>query len=336
MKTFSIIIPVYNGQNVIGIALDSIYSQGMADDSFEVICVDDCSPTMETSDVLNNYTYNGERPANLKVFRHEVNKRQGGARNTGLKYAEGEWILYLDSDDYFVKGSLLKLQKSLNKYAELDCVMFDHQEEVVKDGTLYVKDCIYAHQDLKSTLPPGTEFIQKYPVPWVPWLYAYKKCFLQKHNISFVEKVRYEDTDYVIRCTLLSNKIIFIPIDVVGHIVYKGSTSTIGTDKVKLVELFQLSRRLRIIAEDFMPKNMAAAKAVMGHHIYHYKSSLTSYLWRFSYRNILQTLINYPPYENSNDKLINFTRKHPRLYAALAQVARPFLLAAIWMKNKLK
>lgn len=47
-------------------------------------------------------------------------------------------------------------------------------------------------------------------------------------------------------------------------------------------------------------------------------------------------LLNYPPYENSEDKLINFTLKHPRVYAALAQVARPFLLTAVWLRNNLK
>lgn len=74
-KTFSIIIPVYNGQDIVGRALDSIYSQGLAEESFQVICVDDSSPTMETFDVLNNYKYNGTHPSNLLVLRHELNRR---------------------------------------------------------------------------------------------------------------------------------------------------------------------------------------------------------------------------------------------------------------------
>ena len=130
MKTFSIIIPVYNGHDVIGRALDSIYSQGMVMDDFEVICVDDCSPTMDTWNALNNYTYSGTHPDNLKLFRHEVNKRQGAARNTALKYAEGEWILYLDADDYFVADSLSKLQNELLNPCELDCLMFDCQQVI--------------------------------------------------------------------------------------------------------------------------------------------------------------------------------------------------------------
>jgi glycosyltransferase involved in cell wall biosynthesis len=92
-KTFSFIIPVYNGAGVIECALDSIYSQGLQLEDFEVICVDDCSSTEETFNTLINYKYNGVHPSNLIVLRHTVNKRQGGARNTGLKHAQGKWVL---------------------------------------------------------------------------------------------------------------------------------------------------------------------------------------------------------------------------------------------------
>ena len=77
-KMFSIIIPVYNGAGVVERALDTIYSQGLLQEELEVICVDDCSPTMETYEALNNYMYAGRHPENLLVVRHEVNKRQGG------------------------------------------------------------------------------------------------------------------------------------------------------------------------------------------------------------------------------------------------------------------
>lgn len=128
MKTFSIIIPVYNGHDVIGRALDSIYSQELSNEEFEVICIDDCSPTMETFDTLNNYTYCGVHPENLKVLRHSVNKRQGGARNTGVANASGEYILYLDADDYFVANSLGKLNSHIKQFANYDCYMFDYQQ----------------------------------------------------------------------------------------------------------------------------------------------------------------------------------------------------------------
>lgn len=72
----SIVIPVFNGSNEINICLDSIYSQGMSPEQFEVICVDDCSSD-STVEVIEDYA-NRMQPGNLKIIRNNVNKRQGG------------------------------------------------------------------------------------------------------------------------------------------------------------------------------------------------------------------------------------------------------------------
>ncbi len=73
----SIIIPVYNASATVCRSLDSIYSQGLDPEDFEVICVDDCS-TDNSVEVLRGYCYAGAHPGNLRVVRHLVNKRQGG------------------------------------------------------------------------------------------------------------------------------------------------------------------------------------------------------------------------------------------------------------------
>ena len=335
MKTFSIIIPVYNGDDVIGRALDSIYSQGMANDSFEVICVDDCSPTMETFETLNNYTYEGVHPTNLKILRHEVNKRQGGARNTALNYANGEWILYLDQDDCFVKDSLHLLHSNIAKYSECDILMFDCQIYFTPINKLNTS--IYTRKSFKTEVLSGRDFIQKYPIPWSPWCYLYKKSFLLANNVRFVEGVRFEDVDYVINCTLLAHNMVFLPIEVYRHIHSGENTSFVGNDRKRIEDLFRISIRMKNVALNFgSVEKDAAVRAAMGHHIYQYHWMLERMAWRLSFEEILEMFHKYPPYDKSEDKLINFTRKHPRLYAALAQIARPFLLAAIWMKNKLK
>lgn len=188
----------------------------------------------------------------------------------------------------------------------------------------------------KGIVMSGEEYIQKYPVPWFPWLYAYKKDFLHKHNIQFVEHKRFEDTDYVIQSTLYANKIIFTPIEIIAHIVNYGSTTTVGNDVSKITDLFCLAERMRRIAEDYMQKNRDAALAAMHHHTFNYHSLLVRYLWRLQYKQIIKLLQTYPPYPESNDKLINFAYKHPKGYAILAQIARPILLSGIWLRNKLK
>lgn len=334
MKAFSIIIPVYNGQDVVGPALDSIYSQDLPIEDFEVICVDDCSPSMDTFEMLNGYVYKGQHPTNLKVYRHEVNKRQGGARNTALNHAEGEWILYLDQDDFFIGDSLKHLRNSLKEYRICDVVMFDYQlKDLLRNCSVHH---IYKNQGFNSEEITGSKFIQKYPIPWTPWCYAYKREFLIAHQILFAENVRFEDVDYVIISTLLSKSMVFLPIDVYCHVDSGYNTSFVGNNRFLIEDLFKISIRIKDVAEDFMMKDREGAQAAMNHHIYHYQWLLKSLLWRLSYSQILELLNNYTPYEKAENKLIKFTRKHPQVYAALAQVARPFLLAAVWMRNKLK
>lgn len=336
MKTFSIIIPVYNGSDVLSRTLDSIYSQGLSIEDFEVICVDDCSPTMDTFEMLNGYVYNGQHPTNLKVYRHEVNKRQGGARNTAVNNAEGEWILYLDQDDYFLSGSLPILWSRIEEYRDCDICMFDYQLITIHSGSEKTCNSIYANQSFKTEMISGADFINKYPIPWGPWCYAYRKRFLVKHGMRFMENVRFPDTDYVMRATLFAENMVFFPLDVYCHIHYDDNTSSVGNDKHRIEDLFSLTDRMKQVAESFMSVNEVAAMAAMNHHTFRYSNLLKTILWRLPYSQIIELLNNYKPYEKANDEFIKFTWKHPRLYAALAQVVRPFLLAAVWVRSKVR
>lgn len=332
-KTFSIIIPVYNGQDIVGRALDSIYSQGLAEESFQVICVDDSSPTMETFDVLNNYKYNGTHPSNLLVLRHELNRRQGGARNTALLHAEGEWILYLDQDDLFVGGNLRNLLGQLNDYAYCDIVMFDYEWRTFSSVGQNVVCNVYVNRGLMSDVITGGEFIRKYPMPWTPWCYAYKRTFLFEHGIAFAENVRFEDIDYVMKCTLFARKMVFLPICIYCHIEHGENTSFIGNDRNKLEDMFRISIRMRDVAENFMQVDYSAGMAAMRHHIYHYHDLLVRYLWRQSYSHIIGLLKTYPPYEQSDNWLINNTSRNPHVYALLALLLKPILLGVLQIKK---
>ena len=98
----SIIIPVYNGAKHITNCLNSIWAQDMHTEDYEVICIDDCS-TDNTVEVLNNISKGNN---NLRVINNNSNCRAGGSRNHGVLEAKGEYIVFIDSDDYFHPGSL--------------------------------------------------------------------------------------------------------------------------------------------------------------------------------------------------------------------------------------
>ena len=334
MKTFSIIIPVYNGRMVIGKALDSIYAQGLADEQFEVICVDDCSPTMETYDTLNNYTYNGKHPTNLKVLRHDVNKRQGGGRNTGVREACGRWILFLDQDDKLVEGCLKHLIERKEEISNLDMLMVSHRVENVLCDSVTTK--VFINDDVDTTIMSGCDYICKNQIGWAPWCYIYSRTFLSDNKLFFEENVRWEDLDYVMNAILSARRMSFLPIETYHYILDGNNTSFMGSDIGKVRDWFRMSIRVKNVAEDYMNINKNAAMIVMNHHVYHYSSALKTVLWRLTFRDILYILENYKPYDKSKDVLINWVMRFPRLYATIAQVMRPILLGGLWIKNYIK
>ncbi|MCI9285232.1 MAG: glycosyltransferase family 2 protein [Muribaculaceae bacterium] len=103
----SFVIPLYQVKKKDFLrCLDSIYRQATQYDKFEVICVDDCSPDADTSIYVSEYKINGIAPSNLFLVRHDINKRQGGARNTAIKVSNGDFVFLIDQDDFLYDGAI--------------------------------------------------------------------------------------------------------------------------------------------------------------------------------------------------------------------------------------
>ncbi|MGN0308728.1 MAG: glycosyltransferase family 2 protein [Lachnospiraceae bacterium] len=104
----SVIVPVYNmgSEGKLNYCLDSLVRQTISD--YEIIAVDDCS-TDNSLDILHDYekTY----PEKIKVIASPINKKQGGAKNLGLEAAKGEWIGFIDSDDWVTEDFYERLLK---------------------------------------------------------------------------------------------------------------------------------------------------------------------------------------------------------------------------------
>lgn len=110
---YSIIIPCYDTEETIfKRCLDSIKNQTLQ--PYEVICIDDCSP-METPKIAKEYGY--------KYIRHSINKNNGGARNTGIREATGDYLVFVNSDDYILPETLEEIDK-VNKGQDLILIGF--------------------------------------------------------------------------------------------------------------------------------------------------------------------------------------------------------------------
>ena len=95
----SVIVPVYNmiEGGRLAFCLDSLLNQTLPEENFEIIAIDDCS-TDRSYELLREYA--GKYPSRFVVRKTPKNLRQGGAKNMGLSLARGEWIGFVDSDDF--------------------------------------------------------------------------------------------------------------------------------------------------------------------------------------------------------------------------------------------
>ena len=116
MTKVSIIIPVYNAEKYLGKCLESLLSQTLQE--MEIICVDDGSSD-SSPEILKRFQ---ERDGRVRILTQE-NQYAGAARNNGMKEAQGEYLLFLDADDFF-ENTLLEKVYNQGKKMEADIVLF--------------------------------------------------------------------------------------------------------------------------------------------------------------------------------------------------------------------
>ena len=323
---FSIIIPVYNGEQCIGQCLDSIYAQGLLEDDFEVICVNDAS-TDNTSKVILEY---GLSHKNLRLITHEKNRRQGAARNTGLRAAAGEYILYIDADDAFISDALPQLKEELEKNRGIDILRFNHV--IVKNGE--VKECrsLSDSQEIMS----GRDFIKRNSIPWAPWSCAYSRIYLEKNKFIFEENVLFEDADYVINCIRLAHRILYRNIFVYKYIANDFQTTKVGKNKKTIIDIFKESERIKKLYIDEKNIDNDVAKIINSHYEYRYSSVFIRFWWLLSYKDRKELLMQYRPIPPYKDKLICFIGEYPKLFLVGSVVLKPFLCLLRLVYRKIK
>lgn len=123
-EKISVIIPCYNVKDMVSECLDSIVAQTIGLEHLEIILIDDASAD-ETVSVLKKYEE--KYPDNIMLVLCEKNGRQGTARNIGLSYATGDFISFVDSDDWIHPDMYKVLVDIMNKN-ECDVVQFRYME----------------------------------------------------------------------------------------------------------------------------------------------------------------------------------------------------------------
>lgn len=189
----SVIIPVYNMEKYLGRCLDSVLASGFRD--FEVLLVDDGSAD-GCGAIGEAYA---QRDGRVKYIRQE-NQGVSVARNRGLQEAAGEWIVFVDADDYIDPGFLAAVARE--DYAGYDLLLFDHfplEERGWKKRRKNRKEpVVYSGKDIARNftekmlrfqpLEPGSRVALA-----APWGKAYKREIIERKRFRFIPEIEFSE-----------------------------------------------------------------------------------------------------------------------------------------------
>ena len=211
----SVVIPVYNAEKYIRQCLDSILTKQKI--ALEVICVDDCS-TDGTPAVLKEYQ---DKYENVTVIRNETNLYAGTCRNKGLMAAKGQYVHFLDSDDYVVDNVYEKLY-TLAKENDLDWVKttsegFDDETGETIENPRYSMEKMY--EGFFGTLLDFQHFPKKFMdhMAVVPWNGIYKRHFLLEENIRFNSLFCVNDRSFFVDTCVKGKRMMIAKEKIVRH-----------------------------------------------------------------------------------------------------------------------
>ncbi|HEY1835509.1 MAG TPA: glycosyltransferase [Candidatus Saccharimonadales bacterium] len=217
-KKVTVIIPIYNAARYLQRCLDSVYEQTYQE--LDIIAVNDGSSD-ESLAILRE---NANQHKDLTII-DQKNHGQGHARNRALKKATGEYILFVDADDY-IDPSTLKILVAEASKTGADAVHCGWKAS--DDAEQYSPRDIFDTRTL--TASQCDEFLR------IPNYFSvnslYRRAFLRQHGIYFGEGYIYEDNEFIVQVATSANKISFVddPLYVV-HFGQNSSTRTASTDK---------------------------------------------------------------------------------------------------------
>lgn len=207
MIDISIIIPIYNVEKYLEKCLESIFS--IIGIKKEIILINDGSTD---NSYLIIEKYKSQYKDEIIVI-NQKNKGLSGARNSGLKIAKGEYVYFIDSDDYINSTDFIKLFKN-GKKKNLDIII--GQAVKVYENTFkkdeknpFPKIPLNMHEIELTGFEFWKECLKKREYNVVVWNKIYKREFLEKNRICYIENLLHEDIPFTFKCFILSKRIGF-------------------------------------------------------------------------------------------------------------------------------
>lgn len=244
MIKFSIIVPVYNTYDYLEKCLNSIINQKNVKSDYEIVIVNDGTPDNSEEIILK---FKNKYPNKIKYIKKE-NGGLSSARNKGVEVSAGEYIIFVDSDDYLDSHILNELEKHIKQNNNPDLIRIDSRD-VKTDGTL-IKNV---------TLPKSKNDVEliknlmKNRALEVPWAYIYNAKFYKKNNFQFLPYI-HEDYGLIPIIIYKAERVTYLPYIGYNYVEREGSIMA-ETDYKKLKKrvddmYIQYCNHMKVIKND--------------------------------------------------------------------------------------
>lgn len=240
---FSVIVPVYNVKKYLRQCVRSIAEQGNVIGTYEILLIDDgsCDGSGKACDELQ------EKYPVIRVL-HQKNAGLGAARNTGIRAANGEYLLFVDADDFIGKGSLCTVFQQMKnhkadlyflksyKYYEMGKRCAVNEEQLGNVNYLKKKECMQLFAGLSR-------------YPGAAWDKLVRRDFIEKYHLYFEENVFSEDLLWVLKCLLFAESYYYIETDYYYYRQGRFGSITDNLDGKRVDDLLHAIRQGIILAK---------------------------------------------------------------------------------------
>lgn len=212
----SIIIPVYNASAVIHKCLEAINRQTYR--KLEVLFVDDCC-TDDSMDKLNDFLRRNNTDLKIKCIHHERNCGVAAARNTGLDNATGEYIYYLDADDFMEDNTIELMYREAEK-SQADITGCEWYLSFQKNERHMIQADANNGDELFVKMARGV-------IRWNLWLFLVRRSLYEQNSIRFMEGMNMgEDMMVMMKLALCSGKIVIMHTPLYHYVQTKSDSLT--------------------------------------------------------------------------------------------------------------
>lgn len=213
MPRVSVVVPVYNVEHYIKKCLDSLVNQTLKD--IEIVIVNDGS-TDKSKEIVEEYL---KKYDNI-IYLEKENGGLSDARNYGLLYATGDYIAFLDSDDYI----------ELNTYELM------YNKAIEESSDLVECDFLWEYPNKKVVDKGFTYYGRKEMIVYarvVAWNKLIRRKIIEDNNMRFSKGLRYEDVDFFYKMIPIINKVSFVKVPLIHYVQRNFSISKIQNEKTK-------------------------------------------------------------------------------------------------------